>query len=285
MKKTLLLVLCLISISFNVLAREEKDFLCHAFRNIEQYNDNEILEKILLLDDYFLYKKGEDSSLVFFEAWKILDGEQEKIYNISLKSIKNYLPLENKEINKKLIKAIEKEDFKVVKRAVFAQYLPIFENCASDIKSRMEQLKQKILLEEKDLFYKRVNGRKLHFKPLEYFTLINQDIQPSKDFIYKYKVNYNHGMQLRVIQVVPSGVLVKADNTENDLLRWYGTSADKIIFIETTSDYVDKDLLHNGFYEYLGVKSYSNLLGNRTVHSFREIKDPFEDIFFYKENE
>lgn len=286
MKKILLVVctiLCLSlksqAVSFEPQSFEEKFFLCEAFKNIQKISENEIFEKSSLLEDYLVYERGGNSA--FPGVWKNLSGKSEEIYNISFEKLENYVPVEKKQKFKEIMK--EKELNRESDRFAFSQFIPILEKCqySYNVKERLYQLKHKIQAEEKILFFKRTNGKELHSLPLEYFTLINNTVQPSEKFIYKYTINREPAIRLRVIQVVPSGVLVQADSNHNEFLRYQGTSADRSIFIETKGDYVDKDLLRDGFYEYVGRKSYNNFLGNRTIHSFREISDPFQHISFY----
>lgn len=290
MKKILIIICSILTISFRLEANlltsytfEEKKFVCDVFRNMKTSTENEIFEKSSLIDDYLAYERGKESA--FPEIWEKLSGKSEEIYSITFKKLENYVQPQHKQKFKEKIKKIinNKEVKKEFDRFSFAQLTPILEQCLYpyDTKEVLFHLIQKIKKEEKILFFKRTNGKELHSLPLEYFTLINNTVQPSKKFIYKYTINREPAIRLRVIQVLPSGVLVHADSNHNEFLRYQGTSADKILFIETKKAYVDKDLLRDGFYEYIGTKSYNNFLGTQTIHSFREIQGLFQDIYFY----
>ena len=289
---------CFLGIAFGANARISNEFLCNSYKNIERFTKEDFSEKHIFLDDYLTYLNGGD----YLMPWTSLYIDEKTIFNISLEQLKQLGKHLTEEKDKQNFQKMEAsfpkllnymKDNKNVNQAkthLLSEFVLYTEkHCSWDIKDRVAPLRQKVIDGEKKLFFQKTNGKKLHYKTLEYFTLTNQQTQPSEQFFYEYKAEYNPAVpaiRLRVLQVTPSGVLIHAEDKANSYLQSvYGTLADKFIFIETKEDYVDKDLLRSGFYEYIGRKSYGSILGDRTIHSFREIPNPFKGLHFYNGEE
>lgn len=97
------------------------------------------------------------------------------------------------------------------------------------------------------------------------------------------KVAYEHnGENLQVFQVLKNGVLVTITEPKYSHTYRIGSSLitehddsskDLNIFVETGAEYVDKEFLLPGLYQYIGTYSYEAVNGsNRTVRRFKQLE-------------
>ena len=276
MKRYLLVFIAMMTISESVYAETIQNTICNNFKNIDLKNNALFLEKVSLLDDYKTYKTNGVSADKLKPIW-----ENPKKYNIDIQNISvETFPSDIKDKFKTHISALTSEQ----KTFVLSKFISNLTNCPSEeIKNFTKELKQKLLDEEKAIYDKRTNGKSISEKTISIFTIANQKIKPSKDYIYRYGYSetQNSDIMLKVVQTLSDGVLVRADIPYH-LWQYYRLSADKNILIKTTKNYVDEDILENGYYEYVGVTSYTNIIGSKsTVHTFKEIKNPMENLYLY----
>ena len=109
------------------------------------------------------------------------------------------------------------------------------------------------------------------------YKCAHSDFHPVLNTAYKHD-----GKKLQVFQVLEGGVL--ATIAEPKCLRTYNTgislvtkhddnSRDLNIFVDTNTEYVDKEFLLPGLYQYIGTYSYEAVNGsNRTVRRFKQLE-------------
>ena len=96
-------------------------------------------------------------------------------------------------------------------------------------------------------------------------------------------VAYEHdGESLQVFQVLKNGVLVTITEPKYSHTYRIGSSLiteeddsskDLNIFVDTSAEYVDKEFLLPGLYQYIGTYSYEAVNGsNRTVRRFKQLE-------------
>jgi hypothetical protein len=88
----------------------------------------------------------------------------------------------------------------------------------------------------------------------------------------KLKTCYEHGNNgyLKVFQSVKGGVLVFPTYNEWDTPR--GNASKMNIFVETTDEYADEEILRSGYYEYVGMYEYTSIKKvNVKVRKFRKL--------------
>jgi len=273
--KKLILIIMLIFPQIT-LAETIQSIICNNFSNIDLNDEDMILEKAALLDDYKTYKTNGISVDKLKTIWKSPENYNIDIQDISAKS----LPAN---MQGKFLKGLSElpHNSKVL---ILSKFIPNLINCPSKkIKIFAKNMKNKLLNEERNVFNERTQGKNIFDKSISIFTIANQKIKPSKNYIYRYwySETQNTDIMLKIVQILDDSVLVRAD-IPHHLWKYYGLSADKNMLIKTTKKYVDEDILENGYYEYIGITSYTNILGTkRTVHTFKEIKNPFENLYLY----
>ncbi len=272
--------------SESVLAKNMQEIICNNFNNIDINDDKLIHEKIILLEDYHYYIKSlSDPTYRSLETlrplWQNIHKHNIDINNISLEN----LPKDIKDKitpNKETPDETKLEQAKsLYRRSLYEYFLPKLVKCKSvKPQSFAIQLKEKLLNEEKNIYLQRTKGKKIIDRYISSFTLHNQTSKPSKNFIYQYDKN-KANILLKVAQSLPDGVLVHA-YVPDYLWQYFRLSADKNLLIKTTKTYADEDILESGYFEYIGTTSYTNLLGSiNTVHTFKEIQNPTDGIYFY----
>jgi hypothetical protein len=103
------------------------------------------------------------------------------------------------------------------------------------------------------------------------------------DFHPVSEVAYEHdGKNLQVFQVLKNGVLVTITEPKYSHTYRIGSSLitehddsskDLNIFVDTSVEYVDKEFLLPGLYQYIGTYSYETVNGsNRTVRRFKQLE-------------
>ena len=109
------------------------------------------------------------------------------------------------------------------------------------------------------------------------YKCAHSDFHPVLNTAYKHD-----GKKLQVFQVLEGGVL--ATITEPKCLRTYNTgislvtkhddsSRDLNIFVDTNTEYVDKEFLLPGLYQYIGTYSYEAVNGSTcTVRRFKQLE-------------
>ena len=277
MNRILIYVTVAITFSTTASAESLQNIICNNFKNIDLNNEELVLEKAFLLNDYIIYNEGGVSAVILHPLWENPQHYNLDIHNVSLTSMPEDVKNEFKQIMPSMIELPQD-----IKTSALSKFVSNLTQCPSQkIKTFAENLKKKLFNEERNIYNQRMKGRQIFSKSISIFTLSNQMIKPSKDYIYKYDKYQSNSVLLKVTQTLPDGVLVHA-YVPAHLRQYFKLTADKNILIKTTKTYADEDTLENGYYEYIGTTSYTNVLGSiSTVHTFQEIQDPMYGLHLF----
>ena len=110
------------------------------------------------------------------------------------------------------------------------------------------------------------------------YDCAHSNVRPVRDCAYTH-----NGQRLQVFQVLDSGVLVRINEPKYARTRelWDGSivtthdddSHDLELFVETSNQYVDKEFLYPGLYQYTGTYSYKAVDGtNKTLRRFKQLE-------------
>lgn len=245
--------------------------------NIERVSDagidepQKLLNTWLFLDDYLVYK--DKGNALFAKTWENPDTD---MLNLGPQLI----PEDKRE---KFLSAIQKTLSDEQKKSYLYVLYETTKPCSSDkIKALRKRILSDYLPQEKALFKKQAGDKEIGRFMLPYFMISNNRETPQEKTAYIYKEYPT--MDMRVVQSIEGGVLVQGKFLSKVEQVYADGELDRPILIKTSRKYVDDSSLAQGYYAYIGLKEYINVLGvNRTVYAFEEIPNlKVNDLLFYK---